>query len=163
MSNKCCSFPFFLFLFCLPGRFFLKKTKNTQLTFYFQAHPVPSQGKKKPTEQHLFIKSLFSSPCLFWAQGSANWFPQSVDQQGRWGSQERTGKRSALPECDGKPQYFWMSGMEHGSDFLPYFPPWGGGCLPQGQPGSPARSCLSRPPSERGFLGGNGASSLTVT
>lgn len=57
-------FPVFLFLFCLPGRF--KKNKKKQknhFTFYFQAHPVPSQGKKA-TEQQLFIKSLFNCPCL---------------------------------------------------------------------------------------------------
>lgn len=66
-TDKCCSF---LFSFLLPGGFFRNKTEKQQqknhLTCYFQAHPVPSQGKKS-TEQHLFIKSLFSCPCLFLA------------------------------------------------------------------------------------------------
>lgn len=81
-SDQCCSSLFFFFSAFQKDLKKQNKPKN-HLAFYFQAHPVPSQGKKKSTEQHLFIKFLFSSPCLFLAQGSANWFPQSVDQRGR--------------------------------------------------------------------------------
>lgn len=77
---------FLLFLLCLPGRFFKTTKAKTQVTCYFRAHPVPSQVKKKPAEHHLLIKSLFSTPCSFLAQGAASGFPQSADQQGRWGS-----------------------------------------------------------------------------
>lgn len=147
-------FPFFLFLFCLPGRIFKTTEAKAQVTFCFQAHPVPSQGKEKSTEQHLLIKSLFSSPCLFLTQGSANWCPHSADQRGKWGLQQRTVKRSALPECRGKLHYFWMSGPEHSGDSLPYFPLWIGDC-------PPAHSCLGHPSSQGASSGGNGASAFT--
>ena len=145
-----------LFLFCLPGRIFKTTKAKTQVTFCFQAHPVPSQGKKKPTEQHLLIKSLFSSPCLFLTQGSANWFPHSADQRGKWSLQQRTVKRSALPECREKPHYFWMSGREHSGDSLPYFPLWIGDCPPQGWPAHlpiPAWDTLPRKGLPRGEMG----------
>ncbi|XP_022419186.1 uncharacterized protein LOC111169339 isoform X2 [Delphinapterus leucas] len=137
-----------------PGRIFKTTEAKAQVTFCLQAHPVPSQGKEKPTEQHLLIKSLFSSPCLFLTQGSANWCPHSADQRGKWGLLRRIAKRPALPECGGKLHYFWRSGPEHSGDSLPYFPLWIGDC-------PPAHSCLGHPSSQGASSGGNGASAFT--
>lgn len=70
MINAVLSFSFFFFSAFQQGFKKWKKKKpkkqthpkqKSNLTFYFQAHPVPSQGKKS-TEQHLFIKPLLS--CL---------------------------------------------------------------------------------------------------
>lgn len=105
-SDKCCSF--YLFLFCLPGR--LKKKQKTPTHFLLSSTPC-SFTRKKEAHRARFIHKVSIQLSLLVFGSGFSCFPQSKDQRGRWGSEWRTVKRPALPECNGKPQYFWMSGM----------------------------------------------------
>ena len=96
-QTECSAFLFSFFLSAFQEDFFKKQNKKPRSLSALK-HTLFLHRKKKPKEQHVLIKSLFSPPGLFLAQGLADLLPHSAHQWGRQGPQQGTVKRPALPE-----------------------------------------------------------------